>query len=58
MIDVANGLANGTVGKLSYVELNTQNEVLRVWLLFPKGVGVKARGKELATRTQKESVQN
>ncbi|CAH0404103.1 unnamed protein product [Chilo suppressalis] len=44
-IDVADGLANGAVGKLSYVELDPQNKVLRVWLLFPKGVGVKARGK-------------
>ncbi|GFY56650.1 hypothetical protein TNIN_63581 [Trichonephila inaurata madagascariensis] len=44
-IDVAGGLANGAVGKLSHFELDDQNRVLRVWLLFPNGVGVKARGK-------------
>ncbi|GFW82488.1 ATP-dependent DNA helicase [Trichonephila clavipes] len=44
-IDVANGLANGTVGKLSHFELDDQNRVLRVWLLFTNCVGVKARGK-------------
>ncbi|GFU64102.1 hypothetical protein TNCV_4392761 [Trichonephila clavipes] len=31
--------------RLSHVELDDQNGVLRVWLLFPYDVGVKARGK-------------
>ncbi|GFY20537.1 ATP-dependent DNA helicase [Trichonephila clavipes] len=44
-IDVADGLANGTVGKLSHFELDDQNRFLGDWLLFPNGVGVKARGK-------------
>ncbi|GFY26303.1 THAP-type domain-containing protein [Trichonephila clavipes] len=44
-IDVTDGLANEIVSKLSLVELDDQNRVLRVWLLFPKGVRVKARGK-------------
>ncbi|GFX13840.1 ATP-dependent DNA helicase [Trichonephila clavipes] len=44
-IDVADGLANGAVDKLSYVELGDQNRVLWLWLLFPNSVGVKARGK-------------
>ncbi|GFT81007.1 hypothetical protein TNCV_1935551 [Trichonephila clavipes] len=43
--DVADGLANGAVGKLSHFELDDQNRVLWFWLLFPNGVGVKARGK-------------
>ncbi|GFX66832.1 uncharacterized protein TNCV_3049301 [Trichonephila clavipes] len=40
-INVADGLANGAVGKLSHVELRDQNRVLRVWFSFPNGVGVK-----------------
>ncbi|GFY71206.1 ATP-dependent DNA helicase [Trichonephila inaurata madagascariensis] len=44
-MDVADGLTNGAVGKLSHVELGDQNRVLRVWLLFPNGAGAKARGK-------------
>ncbi|GFS75815.1 ATP-dependent DNA helicase [Trichonephila clavipes] len=38
-----NGFANGAV--LSCVELGDQNRVLRDWLPFPNGIGVKARGK-------------
>ncbi|GFY66187.1 ATP-dependent DNA helicase [Trichonephila inaurata madagascariensis] len=44
-IDVADGLTDVAVGKLSHVELSNQNRVMQVWLLFPSGVGVKARGK-------------
>ncbi|GFY64464.1 ATP-dependent DNA helicase [Trichonephila inaurata madagascariensis] len=44
-IEVADNLANRAVGKLSHVELGEQNRALRVWLLFPNGVDVKARGK-------------
>ncbi|GFY76126.1 serine-enriched protein [Trichonephila inaurata madagascariensis] len=33
------------VGKFSHVEFSDQNRILRVCLLFPNGVGVKARGK-------------
>lgn len=44
-IDVADGLANGAVGKLIHVELGVDDRILRVWLHFPNGVGVKARAK-------------
>ncbi|GFY64463.1 hypothetical protein TNIN_470381 [Trichonephila inaurata madagascariensis] len=44
-IDVADGLANRAISKLSHVELGDQNRVLRFWLLFRNDVGVKARGK-------------
>ncbi|GFT00045.1 hypothetical protein TNCV_420681 [Trichonephila clavipes] len=44
-IDVADGLAIGAVGKFSDFELQDKNRVLRVWLLFPSGVGVNAGGK-------------
>ncbi|GFX46618.1 ATP-dependent DNA helicase [Trichonephila clavipes] len=44
-IDFADGLANGAVGKLSHFELDDQNRVLLVWLIFPNGVSVKAREK-------------
>lgn len=44
-IDVADGLANGAVGKLIHVELGFDDRILRVWLHFPNGVGVKARAK-------------
>ncbi|GFY57155.1 ATP-dependent DNA helicase [Trichonephila inaurata madagascariensis] len=44
-IDVADGLANGDLSKLSHFALDDQNRALRVWLLFPNGVGVKVRGK-------------
>ncbi|GFS36908.1 ATP-dependent DNA helicase [Trichonephila inaurata madagascariensis] len=44
-IDVADGLANGAVGKLSHFEFDDQIRVLRVCLLFPNAVGVKAREK-------------
>ncbi|GFW56841.1 ATP-dependent DNA helicase [Trichonephila clavipes] len=44
-IDVAIVLTNSAVGKFSHVELDDQNTVLRVLLLFPNRVGVKARGK-------------
>ncbi|GFY73994.1 uncharacterized protein TNIN_282321 [Trichonephila inaurata madagascariensis] len=44
-IDAADGLGNRAVGKFSHFKLNDQNRVLQVWLLFPNGVGVKARGK-------------
>ncbi|GFW69771.1 hypothetical protein TNCV_1884151 [Trichonephila clavipes] len=42
-INVADGLANAAVSKLSRVELGNQNRVLLVWLPFPNGVKVKAR---------------
>ncbi|GFY47240.1 ATP-dependent DNA helicase [Trichonephila inaurata madagascariensis] len=44
-IDIADGLANGAVGKLSHFVLDDQNRVMRVWLLFPNGDGVKVLGK-------------
>ncbi|GFS84941.1 ATP-dependent DNA helicase [Trichonephila clavipes] len=44
-IDVTESIANGAVCKLSHFELGDQNRILRVWLIFPNGVGVKARVK-------------
>ena len=44
-IDVADGLANGEVGELVHVELDDKNNILRVWIIFPKSVGIKARSK-------------
>ncbi|GFY56719.1 uncharacterized protein TNIN_319161 [Trichonephila inaurata madagascariensis] len=44
-IDIIDGLANEAVSKLSHIELDDQNRVLRDDLLFPNGVGVKTRGK-------------
>lgn len=35
-IDTSDGLVNGAVGKLIHVEYNTNNELIRVWLEFPK----------------------
>ncbi|GFU66055.1 hypothetical protein TNCV_1116671 [Trichonephila clavipes] len=43
-IDIADGLAIGTLDKLSLVEFGDQNRVLFFWLQFPNGLGVKARG--------------
>ncbi|XP_044594073.1 uncharacterized protein LOC123271741 [Cotesia glomerata] len=44
--DVSDGLANGAVGKLVYIELNENNEVTRVWLTFPSNkTGLKLRTK-------------
>ncbi|KAG5864677.1 hypothetical protein JTB14_001608 [Gonioctena quinquepunctata] len=40
-IDVADGLSNGTVGILLYVESDENNEILRIWLKFPKNFGQK-----------------
>lgn len=44
-VDVADGRANGAVGRLAHVELGVDNRILRVWLIFPNGVGAKVRAK-------------
>lgn len=40
-IDVADGLSNGTVGKLINIESDGNNDILRLWFKFPKSVGKK-----------------
>ncbi|GFT64215.1 uvrD_C_2 domain-containing protein [Trichonephila clavipes] len=42
-IDVSDGLSNGTVGKLSYVERdkNHTHDIIRIWMKFPKLCGQK-----------------
>ncbi|GFY58739.1 hypothetical protein TNIN_31261 [Trichonephila inaurata madagascariensis] len=57
IIDVADGLSIGAAGKLTLVELGDQNRVLRVWILFPNGVGVKAQGKVTGYANSKQSVE-
>lgn len=45
-LDVTDGLANGAVGTLVHIEQNEQNEITRVWLVFPdKRTGTVARKK-------------
>lgn len=45
-IDVSDGLANGAVGKLSHIEYASDENISRVWLLFPdKKTGEKLRKK-------------
>ncbi|GFS69764.1 ATP-dependent DNA helicase [Trichonephila clavipes] len=40
-IDVADGLSNGTVGKLYHVERDENGDIIRIWLKFPKSCGRK-----------------
>ncbi|GFU76344.1 ATP-dependent DNA helicase [Trichonephila clavipes] len=40
-IDVADGLSNGTVGKLYHVERDENGDIIRIWLQFPKSCGRK-----------------
>ncbi|XP_044578936.1 ATP-dependent DNA helicase pfh1-like [Cotesia glomerata] len=48
-IDVVDGLANGTVGKLVHIEQNDENQITRIWLVFPdKNTGMVARRKAAA----------
>ncbi|GFT03067.1 uvrD_C_2 domain-containing protein [Trichonephila clavipes] len=35
-IDVADGLLNGTVGKLCYVDRDENHDIIRIWMKFPK----------------------
>lgn len=44
-IDVSDGLANGTVGKLCKVDQNENGDITMIWMLFPKKVGRKLRNK-------------
>lgn len=47
-IDVSDGLANGAVGKLCYVDRNELGEITKItkiWLKFPKNVGKKLQKK-------------
>ncbi|GFY57970.1 ATP-dependent DNA helicase [Trichonephila inaurata madagascariensis] len=53
-IDIAEGLVNGAVAKLSHFELDELNIDLQVWLLFPNNVGVKARRKVAGYASAKE----
>jgi len=44
--DVDDGLANGAVGKLVYIEQNVDNQITRVWLVFADqktGMGAKRK---------------
>ncbi|GFV64277.1 uncharacterized protein TNCV_1150901 [Trichonephila clavipes] len=40
-IDVADRLSNGTVGKLCYVEIDENHDIIRMWMKFPKLCGRK-----------------
>ena len=43
------GLANGAVGNLIHIEQNEENQVTRIWLVFPdKNTGMVARRKTTA----------
>ncbi|GFY43940.1 hypothetical protein TNIN_462361 [Trichonephila inaurata madagascariensis] len=53
-INVADGLANGALDKLTHIEFDDNSRALEVWLLFPNGVGVKDRGKLAGYVNQKE----
>jgi hypothetical protein len=46
-VDVSNGLANGAVGKLCHTDHDNDDEVSRVWIIFPnpEKVGRKIRSK-------------
>lgn len=44
-IDLSDGLANGTVGKLCHVDRNENGDITKLWMLFPKKVGRKLRNK-------------
>lgn len=48
-IDTSDGLANGESGTLVFMEYNDNNELIRVWLRFPKdSIGQKLRQKVAA----------
>lgn len=48
-IDVVDGLANGAVGNLIHIEQNEENQVTRIWLVFPdKNTGTVTRRKAAA----------
>lgn len=40
-IDVADGLSNGTVGKLLLIEFDENDTITRLWFKFPKSIGQK-----------------
>ncbi|GFY49733.1 uvrD_C_2 domain-containing protein [Trichonephila inaurata madagascariensis] len=40
-IDVADGLSNGPVGKMCYVERDENHDIIRIWMKFPKLCGRK-----------------
>jgi hypothetical protein len=46
-VDVSDGLANGAVGKLCHTDHDNDDEVSRVWIIFPnpEKVGRKIRSK-------------
>ncbi|KAL4153959.1 hypothetical protein QTP88_001792 [Uroleucon formosanum] len=52
-IDVADGLANGAVRKLVYIEQNVDNQITRVWLVFAdQKTGMAAKRKAAAYVTE------
>lgn len=53
-IDVSDGLANGSVGKLCHIERDPEGNICRVWLIFSKSgkIGQKIRKKTCAYATQ------
>ncbi|GFW00239.1 uvrD_C_2 domain-containing protein [Trichonephila clavipes] len=50
-IDVADGLSNGPVGKLCYVEGDENHDIIRIWMKFPK-----LWGRKRATKSRNLSV--
>ena len=45
---MVDGLVNGAVGKLVRIEQNDENQVTRIWLVFPdKNTGMVAKKKSL-----------
>ena len=40
-INVADGLSNGTVGKLLHIESGVNDEITRLWFKFPKSISQK-----------------
>ncbi|GFW05679.1 uvrD_C_2 domain-containing protein [Trichonephila clavipes] len=52
-IDVADGLSNGTVGKLCYVDRDENHGIIRIWMKLPK-----LWGRKRATKSRNLSVLN
>ncbi|GFQ90284.1 uvrD_C_2 domain-containing protein [Trichonephila clavata] len=50
-IDVADGLSNGTVGKLCYVQRDENHNIIRIWMKFTK-----LCGRKRATKSRNLSV--
>lgn len=55
-IEVTDGLANMSVGKIPFVQHNIHSRVLQVWLEFPYGTGIVARSKSRHLRKDESAI--